>query len=269
MHLGIGNYDWVSFLIEADADAFQLHYLEEWNQIVVNRIPEPERRKKSRVHALGATKGGRRRYTLAVWGEYAALVKNLPFAKWADHLTRVDVRTKLYDCRPDTFERLCIALENAETKNNVESFKVAKRQKNHQRDSGGRGVRYGSRKSDVSSKVYKRGNEIPAFETQFQDDKLDAVVLGNLELAGELGSDAASWGGLLLNLQALQRRHIDHWLFQAAIDHSIEGLSHEMIPMPKHLRETYQQELWGEPQPTPEDDKAYTALLAGPALTED
>jgi len=129
MQIGVRRLDYASFLVETHADLFQDIYLAEWNRAVVAHIPEPEQRRSCRVHALGSTKEGRRRYILAVWGEWSKLVYNLPFAKWSDHLTRLDVRGVIYDCRSDTFEKLCRCLENAETRNNLESFRSRDRHK--------------------------------------------------------------------------------------------------------------------------------------------
>lgn len=269
MQVGIRRIDYASFLIETDADLFQDIYLNEWNNLVANHIPEPQRRRFQRVHALGGTKGGRRRYILSVWGEYARLVVNLPFGKWADHLTRMDLRAMVYECRPDTFEKLCRCLENAETRNNVESFKTPKRTKNNQRDAGGRGVRYGSRKSDMSSKIYRRGKEHPAIETQFQDDKLDAAVIMALTDVEESKAPAAGWECLRANLEMYQDRHFQNWLFQSGVDAPLEGLRHDQIPIPKFVKEMMQQESMALDEPLTfldfenEDDALQGGLLAG------
>lgn len=251
MQVGVRYYDYVSFLVETHADLFQDIYLNEWDVLVANRIPEPQRRKFQRVHALGATKEGRRRYIFSVWGEWAKLACNLPFEKWSDHLTRCDLRAVVYECRPDTFEKLVRALENAETRNNVESFKTAKRTKNNVRDAGGRGVRYGSRKSDCSSKIYKRGKEHPAIETQFQDDLLDRLVLDALMANEEAPHILGGWAYLRDGLEQMQDRHFRNWLFQSEIEHALEGLRHEDIPMPRAIREMYQAEMLLDSTPEP------------------
>lgn len=258
MQVGVRRFDYVSFLIETHADLFQDIYLNEWNVLVKNHIPEPQQKRFQRVHALGATKEGRRRYILAVWGEYAKLAANLPFEKWADHLTRVDLRGVIYECRPDTFERLCRALENAETRNNVESFKTPKRTKNNQRDAGGRGVRYGSRKSDVSSKIYKRGKENPAIETQFQDDHLDSAVINALTTISDNPHILGKWEVLRAGLEMSQDRHFRNWLFQAEIDAELEGLRHDQIPLPRFVREMLHQESMQLEAPEPEEPEDTT-----------
>lgn len=255
MEVGLGRFDYASFLIECDEMEMQAMWLPEWNTCLVNRLPETVRKRHTRVHALGATKGGRRRYIFSVSSEFAENIRYLPFAKWADQLTRVDIRSIIYQCRPDTYEKLCLALECAETRNNIETFKVAARTKTHARDTGGRGVRYGSRKSDLSTKVYKRGSELPALETQFQDDKLDAAVLMALEESLSLESDEFSWITLRSHLSMMQERHMSNWLFQAKINKGLDGLRHEDIPMPEAIRQMYQLEMWGEPRPGPENDK--------------
>jgi hypothetical protein len=260
MHRGIRYWDYVSFLVEADADLFQTHYLEEWNTCVVNRLSPADAKRFTRVHALGAGKQGRRRYVLSIAGHWAHLVTHLPFAKWADNLTRADVRATMYDCRGDTFERLCLALENAETRNNIESFKVARRTKSNARDAGGRGVRFGSRKSDVSSKVYRRGKENPAIETQVQDDRLGEAVLDALEALEGPGMQDQGWEILISCLSDIQDRHFNQWFFASKIEGSLDKLSHENIPMPKHIKETYQLEIWAGGAPLPEppnEDAAY------------
>lgn len=267
MEVGVRRYDYVSFLVETHADLFQDIYLAEWNRAIKDRIPAPSQKRFQRVHALGATKEGRRRYVLSVWGEYAGLVVNLPFDKWSDFLTRVDLRAQVYDCRPDTFERLCRALENAETRSNLESFKTPKRTKNHQRDAGGRGVRYGSRKSDVSSKIYKRGQENPAIETQVQDDKLDAAVLDASMSQEEAPHFADGWHYLRDHLELIQDRHFDNWLFQAGIEGSLEGLRHDDIPVPKFVREMVVQErMMMEEQDPPSDLDSIAAKGGAGAL---
>ena len=256
MHLGQPQIDWAGFLIECEPDLFQTHYLEEWNMLIVARLPAWAQSKQQRVHALGATKGGRRRYVLSVSGESAQHVAQLPFDKWVDHLTRYDVKRKLYECRPDTYERLCVALQFAETRRNIEAFKLPKRTKNTARDSGGEGVRFGSRKSDKCTKLSKRGNEVPYFETQIQDDLLGGLVL-DVQMANEvLKSRLHAWEDLLDHLGAAQTRHIDTWLRLAGIDRPIDGLRHEDIPMPPKLQAMFQLDLWagGAPLPQPDDE---------------
>lgn len=243
MQVGVRRYDFVSFLVEVHADLFQGIWLSDWNTSVANRIPEPERRKKQRVHALGATKEGRRRYVFSVWGEYARLVVNLDFGKWGDCLTRVDVRGQIYECRPDTFEKLVRALEHADTRNNVETFKTADRTKNNVRDAGGRGVRYGSRKSDASSKIYRRGKEHPAIETQLQDDLLDRLVLSAQTTLEDNPHILGGWAHLLAECEQMQDRHFRNWLHQSEIDHPLEGLQHEHIPVPAVIRKIVEEQV--------------------------
>lgn len=251
MHTGQPLCDWVGFLTECEPDLFQQYFLEEWNMLLVASLPAWAQSKQTRVHALGATTRGKRRYVLSVWGESAQQVHRLPFGKWGDYITRYDVKRRLYDIKPDTYQRLCVALQFADTKRNLEAFKLPKRQKNTQRDSGGEGVRFGSRKSDLSTKLSKRGNEIPYFETQIQDDTLDRTVLDVFTDREEEGTAFRPWEALLEKAGALQMRHIQAWLFAAGIDKGIDGLRHDDIPMPKQLRDIFQLELWGEPRPEP------------------
>lgn len=256
METGLGRFDYASFLIECDELELQAFWLPDWNERLVNRLPVAEQKRHTRVHALGKTKSGRRRYVFTVSSEFAENIRYLPFAKWADNLTRIDIRSALYNCHPNTYEKLCVALEHAETRNNIETFKVARRTKTHQRDTGGRGVRYGSRKSDLCSKVYKRGNELPAVETQIQDQKLDTIVLSMLEVVLGEYDDEHLWAGLRSLGSAIQKRHIDNWLVQSGVNGSLDGLSDASIPMPKALKEMYQIDLWagGGPLPEPVED---------------
>lgn len=249
MVTGIGRLDYASFLVECDEQEFQVMWLPEWNELVANRMGEADRKRYQRVHALGAVKGGRRRYVFSLAGSFAELARQLPFAKWADQLTRLDYRNTIYECAPDTYEKLCVALEHAETRNNIETFKVAARTKTHQRDTGGRGVRYGSRKSDISTKLYRRGKEHPAIETQIQDDRLDRMVLSVLELSLECDERFNSWFVLSTQASVLQQKHVNNWLSQSGIDCDIDGLKHEHIPMPKAIKDMYNLELWaGDPE---------------------
>lgn len=258
MHTGQPQCDWVSFLIECDHDLFQKHYLEEWNMLLVATLPAWAQSKQTRVHSLGAVTGGKRRYVFSIWGESAEQVRRLPFAKWFDNITRYDVKRRLYDIKPDTYERLCVALQFADTRRNVEAFKLPKRHKNTQRDSGGEGVRFGSRKSDVCTKLSKRGKEVPYFETQIQDDALNRIVLDVFMDAEETGNHNNSWSNVLERCGNLQMRHIQAWLFASGIDKPIDGLRHEDIPMPEKLKKMFQLELWsgGAPLPTPLQDYA-------------
>jgi hypothetical protein len=263
MHLGAEQCDWVTFLIECEPDLFQTHYLEEWKMLVVAPMTTWAQKHQQRVHALGTGDGGRRRYTLSLWGESAPLHARLPFGKWSENLTRYDVKRRLYDIRPDTYERLCVALQFAETRRNVEAFKLPKRTKNAQRDSGGEGVRFGSRKSDLCTKLSKRGREVPYFETQIQDDKLGAVVLEQYQTAEGRPYSAIDWEHLLFECARVQDKHIETWLRLAGIDKDIDHLRHEDIPMPKKLKDLFHQEmLWGgdypEPPPDEPDDIPFT-----------
>lgn len=254
MHLGAGNCDWVSFLIECEPDLFQTHYLEDWKTTVVARLPAYAQAKQQKVTALGSTTHGKRRYILSLWGEAAREHKHLNFFVWSEFLTRYDVKCRLYDIRSDTYERLCIALQFADTRRNIETFKLPKRTKNTARDSGGEGVRFGSRKSDLSTKLSKRGNEIPYFETQIQDDRLDAAVVEAELLAEGDKKYNLRWEYLLALATGIQAKHIEAWLFAAGIDRSIDGLRHDDIPMPKKLQEMFQLEIWSGGAPLPEPD---------------
>lgn len=265
MHLGVAQIDWVSFLIECEPDLFQTHYLEEWNMLLVARLPAWAQSKQTRVHALGATTNGKRRYVLSLWGETAQQAMVLPFCKWADHLTRVDIKRRLYDIRPDTYERLCVCLQFAETRRNVEAFKLGKRTKNQQRDSGGEGVRFGSRKSDISTKLSKRGKEIPYFETQIQDDLLSQVLADVMMQVEEGLPEDYAWNALCERLDAFQERHINHWLFAAGIDKPINGLRHEDLPMPNKLVSLFQNELWSNPGETAPTEDIATGTEGKPA----
>lgn len=256
MYLGYPQIDWAGFLVEAEPDLFQQHYLEEWNALLVAHLPGWAQKNQTRVQALGATKYGRRRYVLSVWGESAQSVVNLPFRKWADELSRYDLKRRLYDIRPDTYERLCVALQFAETRRNVEAFKLPKRTKSDKRDSGGEGVRFGSRKSDIYTKLSRRGNEIPYFETTVQDDLLGGIVNDAFIALEGAPNDNRAWASLLEALEPVQARHIGAWLTCAGIDRPIDGLRHEDIPMPGKLRKMFQLELFAgdAPLPLPDDE---------------
>lgn len=125
--------------------------------------------------------GMRSRYVIEVWGLAAHHAITLVPSSWWEHLTRIDARYTLKNVSADALGSFINRnIMQRTSKKNVTTFDTRPRQKTNTRDVGGRGIVFGSRKSDIHTAIYARGEEAVALEVRFQNRKADHI--GNLAL---------------------------------------------------------------------------------------
>lgn len=136
-----------------------------------------------KLTVLGPTEssGGRSRYVVECWGKTAHYALTMVPKHWYERLARIDARYQLTST-PATALGAFINrnILQANSKKNVTTFDTRSRQKTNTRDVGGRGIVFGSRKSDIHTAIYARGSEPVALEVRFQGRKADHI--GNLAL---------------------------------------------------------------------------------------
>lgn len=257
MDIGLFRPDYVKFILEVPALAFHERYWSEFERCVLEHYSLPTRRSHHKLTVLGSRDPECRRYVIEVWGEPAGSVFNLGFSKWAEHMTRLDLRANIYQMSPRLYEKLRLGLQYSRTRLNVETFKTAKRSKKDGRDAGGRGVRVGSRKSDICFVLYQRAEELPAIEFRFIDAVLAEVFEGAADLIEEFGDTISGWKTVCDALTTKGLSRANGLLFQAGIDHSLDGLSEGDIPVPQDILDLYQLELALVPDQEPEDPTTY------------
>jgi len=113
---------------------------------------------------------------IEIWGEWAGLVRSMPFSVWGKSLKRLDIRAIVWDADGDAVLAVGQRLQRADVGYNVETFHSKPASKRHGRDRGGQGFRVGSRKSDVCTVVYKRSGDPVAIEYRFQGQVLRNMV---------------------------------------------------------------------------------------------
>lgn len=125
----------------------------------------------------GTDAQGRTRYVYEAWGKMADHLWELLPTVWVNALYRLDLREELAGISEDHIAALqtSISLGN---KGAVNTFMLNSRprKKTSTRDIGGRGVQFGSRKSDQHLVVYKRGNENAAVEYRMQNKKINELA---------------------------------------------------------------------------------------------
>lgn len=108
---------------------------------------------------------GKETWSLDVWGEWAGIVWSLN-EWWFGWLTRLDVRSTLWDCDKEAVMALGEHLNRAGGPYNVHTYNSKPATKRMGRDRGGVGFALGSHKSDLRISCYKRSSEPTAMEFQ-------------------------------------------------------------------------------------------------------
>lgn len=132
--------------------------------------------KSHNVQALPSMHPDRETTVIEIWGEWAGIVRSMPFSEWSKHLKRFDVRAIVWDTDGDAVLALGQRLQRGDIGYNVEAFNSKPASKRKGRDRGGKGFRIGSRKSDCCLVVYKRSGEPVAQEYRFQGQVLRTMV---------------------------------------------------------------------------------------------
>ena len=111
-----------------------------------------------KLTVLGPTESSnmRSRYVVEMWGKTAHLSIAMVPKHWWERLARVDARYTLVGTTSEelgSFINRNVMQRNS--KKNVTTFDTRPRQKTNTRDVGGRGIVFGSRKSDLHTAIYQ------------------------------------------------------------------------------------------------------------------
>lgn len=186
---------------------------------------------------------GRSRYVIEVWGDAAHYAISMVPPRWWEHLKRIDARYTLHDVTSKALGAFINRnIMQANSKKNVTTFDTRSRQKTNTRDVGGRGIVFGSRKSDVHTAIYARGNEPVALEVRFQNRKADHI--GNLALfEKETGDPQRGFMDTLLsniNVESMTE------LYKITANHGIDQLQNTMVADYEHSMKVQQAVEWVE-----------------------
>lgn len=171
-----GRIDKVDFKFLLDYDEFAIHnkYLSELFETIKedNGIGGG-----LRVGCFGVEKeSGKRRYIVSTWGHACDyLLQQLP-TEYEGNVSRVDFRIES-EIVPENISRIKAMIEEHNPKGrNVQDFSTRKREKEYGRNAGGKGLAFGSHKSDVRLTAYKRNGEVGAIEIQVSGAKLQGIT---------------------------------------------------------------------------------------------
>ena len=199
---------------------------------------------------------GKETWALDVWGEWAGIVWSLP-EFWFKWLTRLDVRTTLWDADGDAVEALGVHLVKAKGPYNVHLFSSRSSTKRMGRDRGGSGFAIGSHKSDLRITVYKRASEPVACEFQMTGRYLARSV----EAAYQNWLDTSRTQGLWYRLKELVIEAGQH-RFERALEQAGIGTYWPLTgPLPTPELPPLQSAM---PLGGPDDDYTVTMQYTGP-----
>jgi len=178
-----GRIDYIKFIIKTDDQEFQDRYMP-----VVRSISSwlnKNGRRDGKLTPLGVEAGGLRRYCIEYWGDAAADAAQMVPLTWYNVMYRVDYREEVEVIDSDDLRAMQAYVSvRPSGRTSTSTFTTRPATKTNQRDVGGIGIRFGSRKSDDHAVLYKRGQERTAFEYRRQGKS-----------ANELGKFIATCGG--------------------------------------------------------------------------
>jgi hypothetical protein len=173
--------------------------------------------KTHKVNALHSQNPAWETTAIDIWGEWAGIVFSLPWEPWGKWLKRFDVRAIVWDASDDAIIGLGQYLQRNVTNYNVEVFSSKPASKRMGRDRGGKGLRLGSRKSDLCVVIYKRHQEPAACEFRFQGQ-----VLANFRemITRDIGGNEAvlsPWANLVQRSTSAGETRLNNILEKAGI----------------------------------------------------
>jgi hypothetical protein len=164
------RFDYIKVLFRQDHDHFQADTLPTLNGVISWTDEVGMLRTCSNLTVLPSKPGETSRYIFEVWGPMADRFAMYMPATWWECLRRIDLRAELNDLDPNQMRDAVRYLAHRESKHNVSLFDSKPRAKRGEnRDVGGIGMYWGSRKSGQHGVIYKRGNEAPAAEYRLRD----------------------------------------------------------------------------------------------------
>ena len=198
--------------------------------------------------------GGRRRLVLEAWGVGAEALLELMNYTYLEHVVRLDYRRELAGVgvkEVESFLARCAMQKRG--RRNVQTFRSEPRRKNHQRDIGGLGVYFGSRKSDSHTAAYVRGDEAPAIEHRFQGRKAADIACEALGVIYDREQPGTHMNALMPVLE----RYAQTELTTATGYTSWEKLALAMRDDRAHMDKLNQASQWLE---TPEEQRFWDGL---------
>ena len=169
--------DYLKFVVAMDYDRGQ-RIMANIVVAIHQRNLDLRERENYRITVLGpvAADPDKSRYCVESWGEKAVqLALVVPEFFW-DDLNRIDFRQPLLNANSEQVESFISRRAMSKTgARNVTTFNTKNRQKSDSRDVGGRGITFGSRKSDSHTVVYMRAGEQPVLECRFQGSKAASI----------------------------------------------------------------------------------------------
>lgn len=163
----VRRIDYVKFIFKTDEQQFQDLYKPSLDHI--NRMCDEGGDKMGKLTALGTDADGLRRYCIEFWGESAVSAVVYAPMQWFNFVYRLDLRQEVPNIESDDLRAIQVYVSVKPTgRTGTSTFTTRPATKNHMRDVGGLGIRFGSRKSDKHAVLYKRGHERTAFEFRIQ-----------------------------------------------------------------------------------------------------
>lgn len=188
-HYNGPRIDYLKFVVAMDYDLAQRALAKMKGAIIEQKLPLVEKQN-FKISVLGpvAADPDKARYCVEAWGEYSVYLAQVTPMGWWDHLNRIDWRQPTIKTQPAAFEAFVQRRAMAKTgARNVTTFNTKNRQKTSSRDVGGRGITFGSRKSDSHTVAYARAGEVPVVEVRFQGRKAEEI--GALMVLADANND--------------------------------------------------------------------------------
>lgn len=169
------RYDYVKAVWELDHDMAQ-ELGREWYDTFSIEQDAGQDRRVANVKQLRKMPSGKYLWAFEAWGEVADRVQELPWAIWAPHMQRMDVRDEWVLTHKGVDAMYQHLRQHKAGSKNVHLFDSRPTTKRQGRDTGGYGLALGSHKSDLRTTFYVRGHEGAAYEFQVAGDKLEQKI---------------------------------------------------------------------------------------------
>lgn len=208
--------DYAKFLFDLPRGVFTQYY-HRINALSHERKYHGDWLNSHKVTALYNQQVDRETTVLEIWGEWAGIVRLLPYDQWATALRRFDVRAIIWDADKEAVLAVGQLMQRNEVRYNVEVFNSKPASKRLGRDRGGVGFRLGSRKSDMCVVCYKRGAEPVALEVRMQGQILRNALRGSVGHAAEKHLTIDSWALLIEHAEVWGQKRLQGALERCGI----------------------------------------------------
>lgn len=175
METSMWRLDYVKCVLDLPRGLWQQYY-DALRRTVGGGKQGPEFERHHKVTAWPTQDHNRETTCIEIWGEWAQVIRRMPFSIWGASVKRVDVRATMWDVTGDTVLALGQRLQRTTSSYNIETFRSKPASKRLGRDRGGEGFRVGSRKSDLCCVVYKRSTEPVAVEYRLTGQRLRVAL---------------------------------------------------------------------------------------------